>query len=424
MKYKAWTLHNFKGIEQISKLSTEEIFDIEVVGHILPFRVSNYVVDELINWEDHKEDPFFILTFPQKDMVSSEHYNIVAKLLKEDAPKDELKKQLEAIRLDLNPNPANQMANVPELDGVKIKGLQHKYDQTCLVFPQQGQTCHAYCTFCFRWAQFVLNDFKHATKDAELLIKYLKQNPQITDLLFTGGDPAVMKTKHFELYINAILEADIPHLKNIRIGTKALTYWPYRFTTDEDADDLIALLKKVVDSGLNISVMAHFNHYRALDAKPAQDAIKRLQSVGVQIRSQSPVMRNINDKPEVWSTMWQKMVDLGVIPYYMFIARDTGAQGYFAVPLARAHDIFTKAYNSVSGICRTVRGPSMSCEPGKVHIVGTSEVNGEKVFVLNFIQGRSSEWVNKPFFAKYDPDALWISDLKPAFGEDKFFYEK
>ncbi len=81
-----------------------------------------------------------------------------------------------------------------------------------LFFPSQGQTCHAYCTFCFRWPQFALNEFKFAMKEADTMVSYLKANPHITDVLFTGGDPAVMKTKFFETYFNALADADIPNL--------------------------------------------------------------------------------------------------------------------------------------------------------------------------------------------------------------------
>lgn len=65
----------------------------------------------------------------------------------------------------------------------------------------------------------------------------------------------------------------------------------------------------------------------------------------------------------------------------------------------------------------------MSATPGKVQIVGTPVINGEKVFALKFIQGRNPEWTHQPFFAKYDETATWLDDLKPAFGEEKFFYE-
>jgi hypothetical protein len=120
--------------------------------------------------------------------------------------------------------------------------------------------------------------------------------------------------------------------------------------------------------------------------------------------------------------MLRKQVKLGLIPYYMFVARNTGAQHYFSIPLVDAWKIFREAYQSVSGICRTVRGPSMSCLPGKVQILGVSEIKGEKVMVFRMIQGRNPDWAARPFFAEYDETAIWYTDLKPAFGEEKFFF--
>ena len=122
--------------------------------------------------------------------------------------------------------------------------------------------------------------------------------------------------------------------------------------------------------------------------------------------------------------MWRTQTRLGAVPYYMFIERNTGPKHYFEVPLARALEIFDEAYRTISGLSRTVRGPSMSATPGKVLVDGVATIKGEKVFVLKFLQGRDPEWVGRPFFARYDPDASWLSDLKPAFGESKFFFEQ
>ena len=108
----------------------------------------------------------------------------------------------------------------------------------------------------------------------------------------------------------------------------------------------------------------------------------------------------------------------------MFVARDTGSKAFFEVPLEKTWDIFRKAYAQVSGVARTVRGPSMSAHPGKVQVLGISEIKGEKVFVLQFIQCRNPKLVNIPFFAKYNPKATWLDQLEPAFGETEFFYEK
>ena len=108
----------------------------------------------------------------------------------------------------------------------------------------------------------------------------------------------------------------------------------------------------------------------------------------------------------------------------MFVERDTGPKNYFEVPLATAAEIFRTAYKRVSGLARTVRGPSMSATPGKVVVDGVAEVYGQKVFVLKFIQGREPDWVGRPFFARYDPEATWLDDLRPAFGQKRFFFEQ
>jgi KamA family protein len=407
-------------------LLPEQIEAIEVVGNVLPFKTNNYVVNELINWDNIHDDPMFKLTFPQKGMLSEEHYQTMKIVLDHSGSKDEIKNVANIIRNELNPHPAGQIEhNVPEINGEKLMGMQHKYKETVLFFPSQGQTCHAYCTFCFRWPQFVgMDELKFAAREASLLRDYVKENKQVTDVLFTGGDPMIMKTKVFASYIDPLLEADIPNLQTIRIGTKALSYWPYKFTSDDDADDMLNLFERVIKKGINLSIMAHFSHPVELETEAVKTAIQRLRSVGVQIRTQSPILKHINDSPEIWSEMWRKQVNLNCIPYYMFIPRDTGAQDYFAITLENAWKIFRKAYQNVSGICRTVRGPSMSCNPGKVQILGVTEIKGEKVFALRMLQGRNPDWVARPFFAKYDKKAIWMDDLKPAFDEEQFFFEE
>jgi L-lysine 2,3-aminomutase len=268
-----------------------------------------------------------------------------------------------------------------------------------------------------------MDELKFASKQAEHLVEYVSNNKSVTDVLFTGGDPLIMKTKILETYIRPLLEADIKNLKHIRIGTKALAYWPYRFLTDDDAEDLLTLFRDVKKAGKHLAFMAHFNHPVELSPPAVEEAIGKILNTGAVIRTQSPIIKHINDSAKIWAEMWRKQVNLDCIPYYMFVERNTGAEHYFSIPLVDAWKIFQEAYQSISGICRTVRGPSMSCLPGKVQILGVNQIHGEDVFTLRFIQGRNSDWVAKPFFAKYDKNAVWYTDLKPAFGEDKFFFQ-
>ncbi|GAB4327006.1 MAG: KamA family radical SAM protein [Dehalococcoidia bacterium] len=425
-RYHAYTVRNFREIPHVQEhLSDEQRFAIEVVAQVLPFKTNNYVVEQLIDWDRVPGDPIFTLTFPQREMLKPADFDRIAQLLRDGAPRDQVEAAANEIRFSLNPHPAGQLEhNVPIVDDTRLSGMQHKYEETVLFFPSSGQTCHAYCTFCFRWPQFVgIDELKFAMKETRDLVRYLEDHPRVSDVLITGGDPMVMRTRKFATYINGILEADPTNLKTIRIGTKALGYWPYRFTTDDDADELLDIFRRIVASGRHLAIMAHFNNPAELRTPAVREAIRRIRSTGAQIRTQSPLMRNINDDAATWATMWREQVRLGLVPYYMFVARDTGAKHYFEVPLVRAWEIFRDAYAQVSGVARTVRGPSMSADPGKVAVMGTTEVNGEKVIALTMLQGRNPDWVMRPFFARYDEHATWLDELEPAFGEDKFFFE-
>lgn len=425
-KMKFYGLKDIDDIPQLKLLTDEERFNIKVVSNVLPFRVNNYVVEDLIDWNSIPDDPIYQLTFMQKEMLTDAQFNKMADVLKKsDASPEEIKQTAEQIRLELNPHPAGQrLYNVPKIDDEPVPGVQHKYRETVLVFPSAGQTCHAYCTFCFRWAQFVgMTDLKFATDESKRFQDYLQNQTDVTDVLFTGGDPMIMSAKNLAVYIEPLLEPEFDHIQNIRIGTKSVAYWPYKFVTDRDSDDTLRLFEKIVKSGKHLAIMGHYNHWVELSTDIAQEAISRIRDTGAQIRTQSPLVKHVNDDPAVWARMWTDQINLGLIPYYFFVERNTGAEEYFSIPLHRAYEIYREAIRGLSGLCRTVRGPSMSALPGKVAVEGIAEIKGEKVFVLTMLQGRNPDWVKRPFFAKYDENAKWLNDLKPAFGEEKFFYK-
>lgn len=424
-KMKFYGIRDLDSIPQILTLPDDQRFDIKVVSTVLPFRVNNYVIEELIDWNNIPDDPIFQLTFVQKDMLNEDQFRRVANVLNNGY--DEVEKQniIEEIRLELNPHPAGQMTmNIPTLDGMPVPGVQHKYRETVLIFPSRGQTCHAYCTFCFRWAQFVgIDELKFSTDESKRFQKYLLAKKEVTDVLITGGDPMIMSAKNLASYIEPLLEPEFDHIRNIRIGTKSVAYWPYRFVNDKDSDDILRLFEKVINSGKHLAVMGHYNHWKELSTDVAKKAVNRIRNTGAQIRTQSPLIKHVNDNAEVWTKLWLEQVKLGCIPYYFFIERNTGAKSYFEIPLFTAYKIYKQAYENISGLGRTVRGPSMSALPGKVSVEGITEIRGEKVFILTMLQARNSKWAKRPFFAKFDEHATWLSDLRPAFGKEKFFYQ-
>jgi KamA family protein len=424
-RFRVFTRRHIDEIPQLKDLPGADRIAMKAVSAVLPFRVNNYVIDQLIDWSDIPNDPIYQLTFPQPDMLRRADFERMFSLVSGGAPEKAIVSAAREIQQTLNPHPAGQMElNVPRQDGQPIWGLQHKYAETVLFFPAAGQTCHAYCSYCFRWAQFVgIDDLKFAAREAETLVRYLRVHPEVTDILFTGGDPMVMKTKVLRRYVDGILDANLEHIRTIRFGTKAPAYWPYRFVDNDDADDLLRLFEDIRARDVQVAVMAHYSHPRELSTPVAREAVRRIRNAGATIRCQAPLIRHVNDDADVWAEMWREQIALGAVPYYMFVERDTGARNYFEVPLVDALDTFNDAYRQISGLARTVRGPSMSSTPGKVLIDGVTTINGEKVIVLKFLQARDPQWVGQTFMARFDREATWLDHLQPALGEPEFFFE-
>ncbi len=425
-RFRAYGRRHIGKIRQLQSLSHDQLIALRVASAVLPFRVNDYVLEELIDWSDIPSDPIYQLTFPQAEMLERTDFARLRKLLVSGAGPEVIQQHAREIQMRMNPHPDGQMElNVPTLNGKELSGCQHKYRETVLFFPPSGQTCHAYCTYCFRWPQFVgIDRLKFALHETDRLVRYLRGHPEVSDVLVTGGDPLVMSSNLLRRNIEPLLGEGLDHITSIRIGTRALSYWPYRFSSDRDSDDLLRLFEDVRRSGRHLALMAHVSHPRELQTAAVQEAIRRVRDTGTVVRCQAPLVRHVNDSSEVWADLWREEVRLGLVPYYLFVARNTGPREYFEVPLAEGLKIFSEAIAMVSGLGRTVRGPIMSATPGKVLVDGIATIGGQKVFVLKMIQGRDPKWANRVFFARFDPRATFLDQLAPAFGRRAFFFEQ
>ncbi|MFE0172323.1 KamA family radical SAM protein [Streptomyces sp. NPDC059002] len=392
----------------------ETLESVRVVSLVLPFRVNRYVLDELIDWRAVPDDPMFRLVFPQPGMLDAAERGRLRKLAGLPGRRAELRAAVREIRERLNPHPDGQRElNVPAGADGAVPGVQHKYRETVLYFPGQGQTCHAYCSYCFRWAQFVGEpELRFAAPNPAGLIAYVRGKPEVTDVLITGGDPLVMSSARLRDHLEPLLSLDT--VRTIRLGTKAVAYWPQRFTTDRDADDLLALFEQVTVGDRNLAVMAHYSHPRELDTPVARHALRRIRATGALVYCQAPLIAGVNDSAGTWARLWRAEAAAGAIPYYQFVARDTGPRDYFKVPLAAAVDIFRRAYRQLPGLARTVRGPVMSTTAGKVLVEGCEAHGGGHRLRLRFLQARDPCLVGRSFQA-YDPgDAGWLDELAIA----------
>lgn len=423
--YRAYSLDALRRSPYWERLPRKFQESLSIVSMVLPFRTNRYVLDHLIDWDDLDQDPMFRMVFPQREMLKPEAYERLRVLQGGCGNQEEIQRIVMRIRMDMNPHPAGQMtANVPTLEGRCLPGLQHKYKETVLYFPSAGQTCHAYCTFCFRWPQFVGDpQLKINSRDVLDLVTYLQARREVTDLLITGGDPMVMGSRQLGDLLDALAAPGLAHLRNIRIGTKSIAYWPYKFIQEPEASQLLAAFRRATGRGQRIALMAHFTHPRELETDQVKTAMDALNSAGITIRMQGPLLKGINDSPACWARLWKLGVSAGAVPYYMFVERDTGPLDYFEVPLVRAWEIYRAAHNSVSGLARTARGPSMSTQNGKVVIDGVTTIGAQKAFALRYVQARNPDWALRPFHAKFKETATWFDALQPFSSEDEMYFQ-
>ncbi|MFD5186167.1 KamA family radical SAM protein [Streptomyces sp. NPDC058372] len=414
-RFRAYGVRQLDTIAKRFGLSGEALEAVRLVSLVLPFRVNEYVLTQLIDWARVPDDPVFQLVFPQAGMLAPDDAARVTDAARQ-ADRGALSSVVAAVRARLNPHPGQQLElNVPSDAEGALPGAQHKYRETLLYFPGSGQTCHAYCTYCFRWAQFVGDpDLRFTAPGPERVVGYLRRHAEISDVLVTGGDPMVMSAANLRRHLEPLL--GVSSVRTIRIGTKSVAYWPQRFVTDADADDTLRLFERVVRSGRTLAVMAHYSHDRELEPDVARQALRRIHDTGAVVYCQAPLIARVNDYAQVWERLWRAEVAAGAVPYYMFVTRDTGPRDYFKVPLARAADIFREAYAALPGLARTVRGPVMSTTPGKVVVDGIEESADGACFQLRFVQARDPRLVGRPFQARSRPGASWLDDLTPVAG--------
>ena len=428
-RYRPLTLHALRRSSYWRRLPPDVQEALVVVSLIVPFCVGEYVLRELIDWDRIPDDPIFRMTFPHADMLDSEDYAALAELRrrKTDPGADVIAREVARIREGLGLRPAGSTAgSVPTLDGRPIHSLRHAYRETVRVAPAPaaGRWCHLYRTGSWRRGPFAgLPEARFQSCDVDDMVAYLKARSEVTEVTFAGGDPMMMRAEVLRRYVEPLLHNDLEHVRTIRIDTESPARWPQRFLTDRDTAEVLSIFAEVVRRRRHLVVMGDFSHPRELEPVVAQRAVRRIRSTGAEIRMRAPLLRGVNDDPAAWEALWKTGARTGMIPNDMYIERDAGPNGFFDVKLARAHEIFRQAYSRIPAAARTARGPSMSARPGEIRLLGESTLGGHRCFVLDFLRAKDPEWVRRPFFARFDPDATWFDDLQPAFAGQDFFFD-
>ena len=249
-------------------------------------------------------------------------------------------------------------------------GVQHKYQDTALM--TITSRCASYCRYCFR-KRLWLRGAEHVF-DAVAAIEYVSEHQEIVDVVLSGGDPLMVTRTLLHGLIRKL--SRVPHVRTIRIGTRAPIYNP-RLITSRLLDTL-----RLARHRVGVYMPVHYSHPAELS--PSLDSIRRLQRAGVAVLAQIPVLQGVNDSPGILSELLQGLTAAGIAPYYLFQCRPTAGNAHFSLTLGELWSVFSRETSRLSGIGRRAR-LVVSHATGKMELVGA---DGDDVLLRRHRQPR------------------------------------
>ena len=351
-----------RDVSRLARLTSAEQAALGEVAERYSFRATEYYLG-LVDWSD-PSDPIRTLIVPQE--AELEEFG--------------------------TPDASNEASNTV------VPGLQHKYSDTALLLCVES--CGGYCRYCFRKRLF-MRDNQEVSRDFGAAIAYIRDTPEITDVLLTGGDPLLLSTPRLAELLRALRE--IPHVRTVRIGTKMLAFDPFRLLEDRALQELLA---EQSGPGGRVYLMCHFDHPREF-TEPAIEAVDLALRLGVICVNQCPVIAGVNDDAEVLRELFETAASVGCPQYYLFQGRPTIGNGPFRVPIVRGWHLFSEARRTTSGLARRARFV-MSHSTGKVEVLG---VDDEHIFT-RYHRTKDPADEDRLMVWRRDDSALWLDDLE------------
>lgn len=249
----------------------------------------------------------------------------------------------------------------------KVKGLVHKYPKRVLV--ELTMNCASYCRFCTRRRQ--VSDIEKGTvslTDIKKMTEYIKTQPKINEIIFSGGDPLTVP----HIQILALKEfSKLAQIKIIRIHTRLPVSNPKLLTKE-----LLNSLSKI-NNKKTLYLSIHFEHPDELTSQTIR-AIKSLKKTGAILLSQSVFLKGINDSYKTLETLFSRLSELGIRPYYIYHCDLVRGVEHFIVPIKKEISLMTKLRKNISGIAFPF------------HVVDTPNGAGKIPAPMNFWKFESS----------------------------------
>jgi len=279
-----------------------------------------------------------------------------------------------------------------------MPGLQHKYQQTALILATNS--CAMYCRHCFR-KRLVGLPTEETVRRFNDAVKYIGTHKEVNNVLITGGDPFVLPTNVIAQFLDKL--SPFPHLEFIRFGSRVPVTFPNRILDDKE---LLALLKNNTTKSKRVYVVTQFNHPKEITPESA-DAVDSLIRSDVIVNNQTVLLHGVNDNPETLAELQNKLVGIGVNPYYVFQCRPVKrVKSHFQVPLYKGYEIVEEAKKRLNGHSKRFKY-IMSHQTGKIEIVGIMD----GYIYFKYHQAKEYDNIGKFFKRKLNNTAGWLDEL-------------
>jgi KamA family protein len=355
------SISSVKQLKRYVDLAPDEAKMLEKIIKVHPMRISPYYMS-LIDWND-PGDPIRKMAVPSVEELSLEgNYDTSG-----------------------------------ETENTVVHGLQHKYSETALILATNQ--CAMYCRHCFRKRLVGLPNEEILAR-FEDAAAYVAKHREINNVLISGGDPLVLDSEIIKRFLEVLDR--IKHVRFIRIGSRVPVTLPARLSDSK----LLAVLKKYSKTDRRLHIVTHFNHPREITPQSI-GAVNNLLEAGVLVSNQTVLLQGVNDNPSTITTLMNKLVSVGVMPYYLFQCRPVKrVKHQFQVPLCKGSKIVEKAKASCNGLSKRFKY-IMSHVTGKLEILGM--MDGEIYF--KYHEAKDRENLGVMFKCRVDEDAGWLDEF-------------
>ena len=218
-----------------------------------------------------------------------------------------------------------------------VPGLTHRYPDRVLMLI--SETCSMYCRHCTRRRFTGHHDLNPSIEHIDQAIEYIRNTPQVRDILLSGGDPLLLSDKRVEYILKKLRE--IPHVEIIRIGTRTPVVMPMRITKD-----LVEMLRKYHPLWVN----THFNHPNEIN-EDSKRACEMIADAGIPLGNQSVLLAGVNDCIHVMRRLVNQLVQIRVRPYYIYQCDLSVGLRHFRTSVGKGIEIIEGLRGHTSGLC-------------------------------------------------------------------------